>query len=85
MKKFVSMVLVVMMMAVGVSALAAGQKLTVDEAKQIAKDWDAWTRERNPDVRPLWMKLYRALPYPLYRAAYKSFLTMRKMYLKIKG
>ena len=61
------------------------ESLPYQEAKRIAKEWDAWTRERNSDVRPLWMKLYRALPYPLYRAAYKSFLTMRKMYLKIKG
>ena len=61
------------------------ESLPYKEAKQIVKDWDAWTRDRNSNVRPLWMKLYRALPYPLYLAAYKSFLAMRKVYLKIKG
>lgn len=55
------------------------------EAKQIAKDWDAWVRERNPQERTFWMKLYRVLPFPLYRMAYKCFLALRKVYKNIKG
>ena len=58
--------------------------LPYKEAKRIVKDWDTWTRERNSDVRPLWMRLYRALPFFLYRFAYKCFLKFRKLYAKIK-
>ena len=59
--------------------------LPYKDAKQSVHDWDAWVRERNPQVRRLWMRLYRALPFLLYRFTYRSFLTLRKVYFKIKG
>lgn len=58
--------------------------LPYKDAKQFVKEWDNWTRERNSSVRPLWMRIYRALPFPLYRFAYKSFLKLRKFYIKLK-
>ena len=59
--------------------------LPYEDAKQSVHDWDAWVRERNPQVRPLWLRLYRALPFLLYRFTYRSFLKLRKVYFKIKG
>lgn len=61
-----------------------GDSRPYGEAKRNVKEWDEWTRKRNPGVNTLWMKLYRALPYPLYRFAYKSFLKLRKLYFRIK-
>ena len=55
------------------------------EAKQLVKDWDDWTRSRKSELHPLWMRLYRALPFPLYRMSYRLFLRMRPVYYKIKG
>lgn len=61
------------------------KSLPYDETKQLVKEWDTWTREQNSSVRPLWMILYRTLPFPLYRLTYILFLKLRKAYLKIKG
>ena len=55
------------------------------EVNQLVKEWDLWVKARKPDTHTLWMRLYRALPFPVYRMAYKVFLKLRVVYYKIKG
>ena len=54
------------------------------EAKGVTKYWDAWVKTRKPKHHPRWMRLYRALPFPMYWMVYKSFLCLRKVYIKTK-
>lgn len=46
--------------------------LPYKEAKRYSKEWDAWTKERNPGMQSVWIKFYRALPFPLYWLCHKG-------------
>ncbi len=59
--------------------------LPYKEAKRYSKEWDAWVKARNPQMRPRWIRLYRSLPFPLYWLAYRGFQGALKFYRKIKG
>lgn len=54
--------------------------LPYKEAKQHSKEWDAWVREKNPQMRPRWIRLYRALPFPLYWLFYRVLEKVLKGY-----
>lgn len=47
--------------------------LPYKEAKRYSKVWDTWVKERNPQMLPFWIRLYRALPFSLYWIVYKGF------------
>lgn len=59
--------------------------LPYQEARTYSKEWDRWTRERNPKMTSRWIKLYRALPFPLYWLCYKSAGGMTGFIKRIKG
>jgi len=44
-------------------------RLPYREGKQLLQDWDTWARSINPARGNVFVKLYRALPYCLYRPA----------------
>lgn len=46
-------------------------ELPYKEGKERMKDWDTWVRQLNLNMRTLWIKLYRRLPYALYVLACK--------------
>ena len=58
--------------------------LPYKDAKRYSKEWDAWVKERNPQMRPRWIRLYRTLPFPLYWLIYRGFQGALKVYRKIK-
>ena len=58
--------------------------LPYKDAKRVVKDWDTWTKTQDSEQHPRWMRLYRALPFPIYWMAYKGFLKLRTAYKKIK-
>lgn len=37
------------------------------QGKQVAAEWDHWVREVNPEVSTWWIRLYRIMPYWMYR------------------
>ncbi len=45
--------------------------LPYTEGKAVAKDWDMFIRALHTDYTSKWVTLYRWLPYPLFRLAYK--------------
>ena len=58
--------------------------LPYKEAKRYSKEWDAWVKERNPQMRPRWIRLYRALPFPLYWLFYRGLGGALKVFKRIK-
>jgi Glycosyltransferases involved in cell wall biogenesis len=66
-----------------------GYKLLLDmlpykEAQTYLKEWDLWTKERTPKMTSRWMRLYRALPFPLYWMCLKSAILISKICKRIK-
>lgn len=59
--------------------------LPYKEAKRYSKEWDEWVKERNPQMRPRWIRLYRALPFPFYWLAYRGLQGALKGFRRIKG
>lgn len=59
--------------------------LPYKDAKTYSREWDDWVRERNPIMTSRWIKLYRALPFPLYWACYKSTILIAGLLKRIKG
>ena len=58
--------------------------LPYKDARKYSKQWDSWVINRNPKMRTGWIKLYRALPFPLYWICYNSYTKGIKWYKKIK-
>lgn len=58
--------------------------LPYKEAKRYSKEWDEWAKERNPEMKSIWIKLYRALPFSLYWLAYNSLTCIINMRKKFK-
>ena len=59
--------------------------LPYKEAKTYSHEWDDWAEERNPEISSRWIKLYRALPFPLYWVFYKSTIVTARFIKRIKG
>jgi glycosyltransferase involved in cell wall biosynthesis len=53
-------------------------------ARPYVKEWDAWVRGRNPQMRTRWTGLYRSLPYPLYWLVFKCFVGIMTAYRRIR-
>lgn len=43
------------------------------ESKAYVKEWDSWVRQRNTQVRTIWISLYRCLPFWLYKFIYQCY------------
>ena len=59
--------------------------LPYKEAKRYSKEWDTWVKERNPRMCPRWIRLYRALPFPLYWSLYQGFQKGARICKKVLG
>lgn len=55
--------------------------LPYKQGKQVAADWDKWVKQTNPTMRTIWIKLYRGLPYGVFRMAYNILIPL---YSKLK-
>ena len=44
------------------------------ESKKMTKEWDKWVRDNNPSMKTAFIRLYRILPYFLYRILIKNTL-----------
>ena len=42
-------------------------RLPYKEAKSYTEEWDAWRMKRNPSVNTRWIRLYKLLPYRIFR------------------
>lgn len=56
-------------------------RLPYKQGKETAKEWNEWVESINPSVKTLWIKLYQALPYCIYRFA---VISIEWLYPKIK-
>lgn len=59
--------------------------LSYKDAKRYSKEWDMWVKDRKPQMRPRWIRLYRAMPFPLYWLAYRGFQKSASFLNKVKG
>lgn len=59
--------------------------LPYQDAKRYSQEWDNWVKERNPQMRPRWIRLYRALPFSIYWVVYHGFQKAVTFYKKTKG
>jgi len=59
--------------------------LPYQDAKRYSQEWDTWVKERNPQMRPRWIRLYRALPFSLYWLVYHGFQKAVTFYKKTRG
>ena len=41
--------------------------LPFDDSKKKVAEWDEWMSERDPGIHTDWQRLYRSIPFPLYR------------------
>ena len=51
--------------------------LPYKEGKQVAKDWDEWLKGIAPSYNGRWAKLYRSMPYWMFRWSYKCYIGLR--------
>lgn len=49
-------------------------RLPYREGKELLSDWDIWARNINPNRLTMWIKMYRNLPYIIYRPTCKLAL-----------
>ena len=54
------------------------------EGKRIAKEWDEWVRETNPQVKTIWIKMYRSMPYCMYYFTVKCIQLLIDLKAKLK-
>lgn len=57
--------------------------LPYKDAKRYSKEWDEWVKQRNPQMRPRWIKLYRTLPFSLYWLVHHGFQKSVSVYKKL--
>lgn len=48
--------------------------LPCKENKQLVKEWDQWVRMSNPKMKTKYIRLYRLLPFHLYRLLFKKMV-----------
>ena len=58
--------------------------LPISEVKERVKEWDAWVRERGTNIRTGWMRLYRFLPWTMYKSVWNAYQSFIRLYKKIK-
>lgn len=58
--------------------------LPYEDARRYSEEWDQWARGRHPRKRPLLMRLYRLLPFRLYRWIYRHYLKGMAKYKQLK-
>ena len=58
--------------------------LPYKDAKKYSKEWDNWVKQRNPQMAPKWIKLYRSLPFFMYWCVYKCYLRGIKLYKRFR-
>ena len=58
-------------------------RLSVDlpyaDGRRMAEEWDEWVKAYNPQMSTLWIKMYRILPYCIYRVTLKGIACLHKM------
>lgn len=48
------------------------------QGKQIATEWDQWVRETNPSMQTIWIRMYRMMPYWMYRGMVNGVETIKR-------
>ena len=46
-------------------------RLPYKEAKSYTEEWDAWRMKRTPSVKTRWIRMYKSLPYRMFRIIVK--------------
>lgn len=54
------------------------------DGKKLAKEWDEWVREMNPQVKTIWIKMYRYMPYCMYYLTVKCIQLLIDLKAKLK-
>lgn len=65
--------------------ITASTNLPYREGKETAKDWNSFIHEVSPNYTNRWVKLYRVMPYWMFRCGYKSLVALHKMLKRENG
>ena len=55
------------------------------EGKALAKEWDEWVRVVNPQIKTIWIKMYRAMPYCAYYLTAKTIQLLVRLKSRMKS
>lgn len=53
-------------------------QFSYEQNKKMTKEWDQWVKENNSDVRTIFIRLYRLLPYCMYWLIVKGMIMLKK-------
>lgn len=56
--------------------------LPYEEGKELTKEWDQWVLATNPSIHTGFIRLYRFLPYFLYRRDLRRMFTIQRLLMK---
>lgn len=54
------------------------------DGKKLAKEWDEWVRKTNPQIKTIWIKMYRSMPYCMYYLTVKCIQLLINLKAKLK-
>ena len=54
------------------------------DGKKLAKEWDEWVKATNPQMKTIWIKMYRSMPYCMYYCIVKCMQFILAFKAKLK-